>query len=153
MNIPLNISLNPQNIPLLSLLGFTLWTVCLLLATVGVYRWRRILTGKVAISKFVSGNDLGDEWYGRAMRAHANCIENLPVFAVLVLAAGMQGVESRLFNGLALAVVAARIVHSLIHVCLVQTDRVVSFRFLFYLVQILAFLAMAALLIRKVAGI
>lgn len=142
-----------MNIPLLSLLGFTLWTIFLLLGTVGVYRWRRILTGKVAISKFVSGDSLGDAWYGRAMRAHANCIENLPIFAVLVLAAGLQGMESRLFSGMALAVVAARIVHSLIHVCLAQTDRVVSFRFLFYLVQIFAFLAMAILLIQDVAGI
>lgn len=142
-----------MNIPLLSLLGFTLWTICLLLGTVGVYRWRRILAGKVAISKFVSGDDLGDEWYGRAMRAHANCIENLPIFAVLVVAAGLQYMESTLFNGLALTVVAARIVHSLIHVCLAQTNRVVSFRFLFYLVQILAFLAMAIMLIQNASGI
>lgn len=139
MNIP---------IPLLSLLGFTLWTVLLLLATVGVYRWRRILTGRVAISRFVAGDNLGDEWYGRAMRAHANCIENLPVFAVLVFAAQLQDMESSLFDAMAMAVFVARIAHSLIHVCFVQTDRVVGFRFFFYLMQVLAFLAMAVVLIR-----
>lgn len=135
-----------MNIPLLSLLGFTLWTIFLLLATVGVYRWRRILTGAVAISKFVSGDDLGDEWYGRAMRAHANCIENLPVFAVLIIAAGLQDMDSSLFDWMAVVVLTARIAQSLIHVCFVQTNWIVGFRFLFYFMQILAFLAMAAML-------
>jgi uncharacterized MAPEG superfamily protein len=117
-----------------------------LLATVGVYRWRRILTGAAAISKFVSGDDLGDEWYGSAMRAHANCIENLPVFAVLIFAAGLQDMDGSLFDWMAMVVLTARIAQSLVHVCLVQTNRVVSFRFLFYLMQILAFLAMATML-------
>lgn len=137
-----------MNIPLLSLLGFTLWTVFLLLATVGVYRWRRILTGRVAIASFVAGDDRGDEWYGRAMRAHANCIENLPVFAVLVIAAGLLGLDNGWFDRMAVAVLAARIAHSLVHVCLVQTNRVAGLRFLFYLMQLLAFLAMAVLLIQ-----
>ena len=135
-----------MNIPLLSLLGFTLWTIFLLLATVGVYRWRRILAGSVAISKFVAGDDHGNEWYGRAMRAHANCIENLPVFAVLVFTAELQDMDRNLFDWLAATVFAARIAQSLTHVCFVQTNSAVSFRFLFYLVQVLAFLALAALL-------
>jgi len=137
-----------MNIPLLSLLGFTLWTIVLLLATVGVYRWRRILARRVAISRFIAGDDLGDEWYGRAMRAHANCLENLPLFAVLVFAALALGVEGRWFDGLAMLVLGARIVHSLIHLCFVQTDRVVLVRFLFFVMQLLAFLAMAIVLIR-----
>ena len=138
-----------MDIPMMSLLGFTLWTIFLLLATVGVYRWRRILTGRTAISRFVAGDDLGDEWYGRAMRAHANCIENLPLFAVLVFAASLLHVRSNVFDVLALAVVAARIAHSLIHVSLVQSDRVVAFRFLFYFIQVAAFLAMAVMLLGR----
>lgn len=136
-----------MNIPILSLHGFTLWTIILLLATVGVYRWRRILTGRMAISRFVAGDDLGDEWYGRAMRAHANCIENLPVFAVLVIVAELRRVPNSAFDTMAAAVFAARIPHSLIHVCLVQSDKVVSLRFGFYLAQVLAFLVMAIMLI------
>jgi uncharacterized MAPEG superfamily protein len=135
-----------MNIPLLSLLGFTFWTIILLLATVGVYRWRRIIAGSVPISKFVSGDDLGDEWYGRAMRAHANCIENLPVFTALIVAAGLQDMRSTMFDGMAVLTLAARIAQSLVHVCFIQTNRAVSFRFLFYLIQVLAFLAMTALL-------
>lgn len=137
-----------MNIPMLSLLGFTLWTVFLLLVTVGVYRWRRILTGRVAISHFVAGDDLGDEWYGRAMRAHANCIENLPVFAVLVVVARLQEMSSGVFDWLAVMVLVARIAQSVIHVSVPQTDRAVAFRFLFYFLQVIAFLAMAVVLIR-----
>jgi uncharacterized MAPEG superfamily protein len=136
-----------MNIPLLSLLGFTLWTIILLLATVGVYRWRRIIAGTVPIGRFVSGDDLGDEWYGRAMRAHANCIENLPVFIALIVAAGWENMSSPLFDWMAALILAARIAQSLIHVCFIQTNRVASFRFLFYLIQVLTFLAMTGLLV------
>lgn len=139
-----------MSLPLLSLLGFTLWTIFLLTATIGVYRWRRILAGTAAVNSFAVGDDHGDAWYGRAMRAHANCIENLPIFAVLVVAAELQGMDSRWFDWMAVIVLAAHIVHSLIHVCLVQTGRVAGFRFLFYFIQVLAFLAMAIVLIRNI---
>jgi hypothetical protein len=36
-------------VPVWVLVGFATWTVLLLLATVGVYRWSRILTGRVPI--------------------------------------------------------------------------------------------------------
>ena len=36
-----------MTVPLWMLLGFAAWTVLLLLSTVGVYRWSRILTGRV----------------------------------------------------------------------------------------------------------
>jgi uncharacterized MAPEG superfamily protein len=142
-----------MNIPVLSLLGFTLWTIVLLLATVGVYRWRRILARRVAISSFIAGDDHGDEWYGRAMRAHANCLENLPIFAVLVFAAAALGVEGRWLDGLAILVLGARIVHSLIHLCFVQTDRVVLVRFLFFVMQLISFLVMAIVLIRHALAV
>lgn len=58
----------------------------LLIATVGVYRWSRILTGAVRIASFRADQIEGAGWYERGMRAHANCIENLPVFGAIVLA-------------------------------------------------------------------
>ena len=36
-----------MTVPVWMLLGFAAWTVLLLLTTVGVYRWSRILTGVV----------------------------------------------------------------------------------------------------------
>jgi hypothetical protein len=68
-------------LPVWILVGFAAWTVLLLLATVGVYRWSRILTGRVAIREFRADQIEGADWYKRAMRAHANCVENLPVLA------------------------------------------------------------------------
>jgi uncharacterized MAPEG superfamily protein len=135
-----------MNIPFLSLLGFTLWTLFLLIATVGVYRFSRIFAGTAGISKFPSGDDLGDAWYGRTMRAHANCLENLPIFSVLVFAAGLLDIDSGFFDWMAAMVLPARIAQSLIHVSFVQTDLIVSFRFFFYLIQIFAFLAMTIVL-------
>ena len=41
-----------MTLPVWMLLGFATWTVLLLLATVGIYRWSRILTGDGPISEF-----------------------------------------------------------------------------------------------------
>jgi len=68
-----------MTVPVWMLLGFAAWTVLLLLSTVGVYRWSRILTGRVPIRDFRADQVEGEDWYRRSMRAHANCIENLPV--------------------------------------------------------------------------
>ena len=68
------------------LLGFATWTLLLLMATVGVYRWSRILTGRVEVRNFRADQVEGEDWYKRAMRAHANCVENLPVFGAIVFA-------------------------------------------------------------------
>ena len=74
-----------MTLPVWMLVGFAAWTVLLLVATVGVYRWSRILTGRVAIREFRADQIEGAEWYKRAMRAHANCVEKLPVFGAIVL--------------------------------------------------------------------
>src|SRR5678815_3010962 len=111
------------------LLGFATWTVLLLIATVGVYRWSRILTGRVEIRNFRPDQVEGDDWYKRAMRAHANCIENLPVFGAIVFALHVENVISNLVNILAVAILIDRVVQSLVHVCLVQTNTVASIRF------------------------
>jgi uncharacterized MAPEG superfamily protein len=127
-------------VPLWMLLGFAAWTVLLLLSTVGVYRWSRILTGRVPIRDFRADQIEGEDWYKRAMRAHANCLENLPVFGAIVLAIHVGEVSGALVDGLSVAILAARVAQSVVHVALVQTDTVVSIRFAFFLIQILGFL-------------
>lgn len=122
-------------LPVWMLVGFAAWTVLLLLATVGVYRWSRILTGRVAIREFRADQIEGADWYKRAMRAHANCVENLPVFGAIVFGLHVGNVGSALVNALAVAVLAARIMQSLVHVCFVQTDIVTAMRFGFFFVS------------------
>ena len=134
-----------MSIPVFALLAFAIWTVVLLLGTVGVYRWSRILTGRVPISGFRADEIEGEDWYRRAMRAHANCVENLPVFGAVVLALHASGIVSATADRLAIVAVAARIAQSLVHVGFVQTDVVTSIRFAFFFVQLVCFLWMAGL--------
>lgn len=140
-------------LPVWMLVGFAAWTVLLLLATVGVYRWSRILTGRVAIREFRADQIEGADWYKRAMRAHANCVENLPVFGAIVLALHVGNVGSALVNALAVAVLVGRIMQSLVHVCFVQTDIVTSVRFGFFFVQVVNFLWLTVILLTELSGI
>src|SRR4030095_12990755 len=130
------------------LLGFAAWTILLLLATVGVYRWSRILTGRVPIRDFRADQVEGEDWYCRAMWAHANCVENLPVFGAIVFALYVSGVDSATVNVVAVVILVARVMQSLVHVCFVQTNTVVSVRFTFFFVQIVGFLSLIAIVVR-----
>lgn len=142
-----------MTIPLWALLGFAGWTVLLLLGTVGVYRWSRILTGRVPIRDFRADRIEGADWYKRAMRAHANCVENLPVFGAIVFALYASGIESAVANAVSIAILAARIAQSLVHVSVEQTNAVVSVRFGFFFVQIAGFVWLIAIVVtRAVSG-
>ena len=140
-------------LPVWMLVGFAVWTVLLLLATVGVYRWSRILTGRVAIREFRADQIEGAEWYKRAMRAHANCVENLPVFGAIVFGLYVGNVGSVLVNALAVAVLLAGIMQSLVHVCFIQTNTVSAVRFGFFFVQIVSFLWLIGILLTRLSGI
>jgi len=139
-----------MTVPVWMLLAFATWTVVLLLATVGVYRWSRILTGRVAIKDFRADQVEGDDWYKRAMRAHANCVENLPVFGAIVLALYAGDVRGSLVSWLCVVVVVARVAQSLIHVCLVPNNTVVSVRFTFFFVQLASFLTLIVMIAQQV---
>lgn len=139
-------------VPVWALLGFATWTVLLLLFTVGVYRWSRILTGRAPISEFKAYTIDGEDWYRRSMRAHANCIENLPVFGAIVLAIYVSGAGGPTINYLSITILVARILQSLVHVCLEQTDFVVFVRFAFFLLQLVSFLSLIVIVVRH-AGV
>lgn len=141
-----------MTMPVWMLVGFAAWTVLLLLATVGVYRWSRILTGAVPIRSFRADHVEGADWYLRAMRAHANCVENLPVFGAIVFALYVGNVAGIFVNLLAIAILGARIAQSLVHVCFVQTNRVTSIRFGFFFVQIVGFLWLVGILVTNFNG-
>ncbi len=135
-----------MSFPIWMLLGFAIWTVFLLLFTVGIYRWSRILTRKVEIKEFRADSVHGEDWYLRAMRAHANCLENLPIFAAVVFALYVSGVSGCATDVMAGVVLAARILQSITHVALVQSNGIVFIRFGFFFVQLVCFIAMAAVI-------
>ena len=136
-----------MTIPLMALLGFALWTLLILLITIGPYRWAHILTGRTPASHWTADPNAGSGFYPRAMRAHMNCVENLPVFGAIVYAVDRVGVQSSLLNALALTVLGARMVQSSVHIALVQTDPVIYVRFGFYLAQVVAMVAMALIVV------
>jgi len=131
--------------PVLVLLCFAGWTLATLLGTVGVYRWSRILTGRAALSEFRTDEPHGSAWYRRAMRAHANCVENLPVYAAIVVAIVATGVRGSTIDTLAVVLLVARVLQTVIHVTVAQTDAVVGVRFAFFLIQIVCMVGMGIL--------
>lgn len=132
--------------PLWALLGFAIWTLIVLIVGIGAYRFSQVFSGKAKPADFPGGVAEGAPYYCRATRAHANCLENLPVFAALVLIAAVSQIDMPRLDQLAVAVLVARIVQSLIHLCLPVSNNTVKIRGLFFLVQIVAFLWMAVLI-------
>ena len=133
-----------MTVPQWTLLGFAVWTLLVLFGTVGVYRWSRILTGRVRISEWQADLPQGSDWYQRAMRAHMNCVENLPVFAAIVLCATATGADNRFLDLLAGVLLVARICQTTVHLALTPSDLAASVRFAFFFVQAICTLAMAA---------
>jgi uncharacterized MAPEG superfamily protein len=138
-----------MTVPVWMLLAFAMWTLLLLLVTVGVYRWTRIFSGRVPIRDFPADAAGGEDWYKRATRAHANCIENLPVFGAIVFGLHVGQVAGTLVDALAVTVVIARVFQSLVHSCFVHSNAVASWRFGFYFVQFICFVWLTGLLLVK----
>lgn len=128
--------------PVWVLLGFAGWTLLTLLTTVGLYRWSRILTGRAKVNEFPADLPHGEDWYRRAMRAHANCVENLPVYGAIVVAAIASGATSSTLDVLAIILLIARVCQTIVHVAFAQTNVFVSIRFAFFFIQIICMFAM-----------
>jgi uncharacterized MAPEG superfamily protein len=136
-----------MTVPVWVLLSYAGWTLMTLLATVGIYRWSRILTGQAKITDFPADIPHGEEWYRRAMRAHANCVENLPVYGAIVVAIVATGISSSTLDLLAVVLLIARIFQTVVHIALKQTTVASSIRFGFFFVQIICMVAMGTIVI------
>src|SRR5215207_1673023 len=139
-----------MSIPVWVLLGFAVWTLLLLFTTVGVYRWSRILTGRTRISEWRADEQQGSEWYRRAIRAHMNCVENLPIYTAIVVALLATHVTNPILDRLAIVILIARICQSVTHLLFEQTNTVASIRFAFYFVQAVSMMAMVGGLVAAV---
>ena len=131
-----------MTIPVWVLLGFAAWTLLMLLGTIGWYRWSRILTGHTEIKEFRADEPHGSDWYRRAMRAHANCLENLPIYTAIVVASIATGVRSQALDALAIVLLVARICQTTVHVTFEQTNFVTSLRFMFFAIQLVSMVCM-----------
>ena len=66
-------------------------------------------------------------WAQRLMRAHANAVENLVVFAALVLVAHAAGITNSVIGGAAVVYFWARVVHALAYTFGIPWVRTLAF--------------------------
>ena len=118
-----------------SLLGFAAWTLLLVLGVV-VYRSAMVLAGKRRANAWGRSQPSQDpELLQRLSHAHANCLENLPVFAAVILVAGLTN-KLELTDPLAGWYLALRIGQSTVHVTGTSHWQVLI-RFTFFVPQLL----------------
>jgi uncharacterized MAPEG superfamily protein len=131
-----------------ALLGFVAWTLLLLVLGIGVTRVGQVMRREARANSFNPQVPHGTEAYQRRMRAHLNCIENLPIFASLVLLGGLLGASGAGFQAAAFAVLPMRIGQSIAHIASGR-NRAVLVRFGFFSVQLSCFAIMLVLLVLR----
>lgn len=126
------VPLNPSVIALLGLVAWTLLLVFLLLNQRGLL----VFSGRMRVNAFApDGSNTPSEFGQRLVRAHANCVENLPLLAAVLLYAIASG-QTALTDPLACVLLAARLFQSCMH--LISTSALfVWLRFAGFLVQLL----------------
>ena len=115
-----------------ALTGFVLWAL-FLLVVMETIRAYLVVTGKVTANGFTPDNSGLSPFMQRLARAHANCVEGLPIFGGLLSIAIMTS-KTEITEPLASWFLCARIVQSIIH--LVSTSPIaVWLRFTAFAVQ------------------
>lgn len=122
-----------MNPTLLAFAGFIGWTLFLLIL-MELIRTRLVMTKEVPPNGFTPDNGNLSPFMQRLARAHANCIEGLPVFGGLMLLAVVSG-NAGITDSLAFAFLAARVVQSSIHLASVSA-LAVTCRFAAFAVQL-----------------
>ncbi len=118
---------------ILAVVCFAAWTIVTALVMV-THRVFFVLSGRRKINTFTPDGVAVSPFQARACRVHANCYENLPVFAALVLGAAAAG-RSAVTDPLAIVAIGARVVQSTVH--LISTSEIaVMVRATFWTVQV-----------------
>ena len=133
----------PQSV--IALVFYALWCLALVLM-IAADRLLLIARGQVKNNEFLSGVPHGNDSYWRINRAQLNAAENLPIFAAIVLAGWVAGTEDHVFNMLAMVVLAARILQSVVHI--VSGSSVMTWlRTAFFAVQVVCEIWMAVMVL------
>lgn len=115
-----------------ALTGFIAWTLALLLLMEVIRSWL-VTSGQVKANAFAVDNAGLSPFMQRLARAHANCLEGLPIFGGLMLVALVTG-RSAVTDPLAMVLLGARIVQSCIHLASLSPTAV-TLRFSAFAVQ------------------
>lgn len=121
------------NPSLVALIGFLAWTLGLLIV-MEVLRTRLVLRGDMPASAFRPDNANLSPFMQRLARAHANCVESLPVFGGLLLVALFTG-RTTITDPSAYLLLGARIFQSSMHLASLSSAAVTA-RFLAFAVQL-----------------
>lgn len=140
-----------MSILLWTVVGFAAWTILTLLFGIGLHRWSLILTGRNKLTDFPGDQAHGSAKYRRAVRAHANCVENLPLYTALALVTSFIGLSAPTIEVLALVFMGTRICQTLVHVMLVETGLTVGLRFAFFFTQIIVMIWMIVQIFHSVS--
>lgn len=117
---------------LIALFGFICWTLALLVL-MEVIRAKLVLTKQVPANGFDPNNSHLSAFMQRLARAHANCVEGLPVFGgILLIALLLQ--QSSVTDDTAVLFLLARMSQSLIHLCSTSATAV-TLRFTAFAIQ------------------
>ena len=136
-----------MTIPQWVLLAFAAWTLAMLILTVGVSRWSKILSGRARLTDFPADTPHGSPAYRRMMRAHANCVENLPLYTAVVVAATAVGADTPRLDLLAETLIGARVLQTRTHVGFTETSVTVALRFVFFFAQVVCLVWMGAIVV------
>lgn len=117
-----------------ALIIFTALTAALALALV-FYRSSLIMTGKTSADSWTRG---AEKWQDssimqRVQHAHLNCLENLPIFAIIVLVAAFIG-KLTIIDDLACIFIGLRLAQTVTHIVMVN-HWAVMLRATFYIGQ------------------
>lgn len=125
-----------MSVTLIALLCYVAWTLVVVMTVVG-YRSLLVLGAKKPADSWPRGKTHAEDpgFIQRASDASANCFENLPLFATVVVVAGLSGQLAEL-DLLAPWLLGARIMQSLVHMIAVN-HWMVFMRFNFYVIQII----------------
>ncbi len=135
--------------PLWCLLGFAAWALFLTFLLL-VVRSSQVLSGKKKSNEFPSGLQHGSDAEWRLNRAQINTLEYLPLFGALVCVGALAGLSHSTFETASLAALVGRVGQSTTH--LISTSvMAVNVRVTFFGVQLIAWTAMAVILVRAYA--
>lgn len=116
----------------IALSGFITWSLALLILMEGRRCWL-IATKKITPNDLDPQNSRLSPFMQRLARAHANCVEGLPIFGGLLIVAILTG-QTAITDSLAYLFLATRLAQSLAHLYGVSIP-VATTRFAFFAVQ------------------
>lgn len=116
-----------------ALLGFIGWTLALIIAVELARVYLVLATGRKVTQFNPDGADISPFMH-RLARAHANCVENFPIFGGLLLLALLTN-QTHITNPLAPFFLAARLAQSVTHL-ISSRALAINIRFAFFAVQL-----------------